>query len=74
MRNLSDLFGGKVKDVVDPENSRLDDEILSEYMNQEWRKAFLANEVGLPNIQYLLYIFYTLTIYHTCPVIWTLEK
>ena len=31
---------------VDPENSRLDDEILSEYMSQEWRQAYLANEVG----------------------------
>ena len=63
MRNLSDLFGGKVKAEVDPENSRLDDEILSEYMNQEWRQAFLANEVGLPNISYtyLFYIFDTVT-------------
>ena len=47
MRNLSDLFGGKVKAEVNLENSRLDDEILSEYMNQEWRQAFLANEVGV---------------------------
>ena len=53
MRNLSDLFGGKVKAEVDPEDSRLDNEILSEYMNQEWRQAFLANEVGLLKIPYL---------------------
>ena len=31
---------------VDPENSRPDYEILSEYMSQEWRQAYLANEVG----------------------------
>ena len=48
MKNLSDLFGGNVKAEVDLEKRRLDDEILSEHMNQEWRQAFLANEVGLP--------------------------
>ena len=44
--NLSDLFGGKVKVDVDLEKRSLDDEILDEYMDQEWRQEFLASEVG----------------------------
>ena len=50
MRNLSDLFGGKVSVDVDQERRSLDDEILGEYMDQEWRHAFLDNEVGLLTI------------------------
>ena len=45
MVNLSDLFGGKVKVDVDPGKRSLDDEILDEYMDQEWRQEFLASEV-----------------------------
>ena len=50
MRNLSDWFVGKVNADVDPERRSLDDEILGEYMDQEWWQAFLANEVGLLTI------------------------
>ena len=46
MVNLSDLFGGKVKVDVDPGKCSLDDEILDEYMDQEWRQEFVASEVG----------------------------
>ena len=46
MVNLSDLFGGKVRVDVDPGKCSLDDEILDEYMDQEWRQEFLASEVG----------------------------
>ena len=46
MVNLSDLFGGKVKVDADPGKRILDDEILDEYMDQEWRQEFLASEVG----------------------------
>ena len=46
MVNLSDLFGGKVKVDVDQGKRSLDDEILDEYMDQEWRQEFLASEVG----------------------------
>ena len=46
MVNLSDLFGGKIKVDVDPGKCSLDDEILDEYMDQEWRQEFLASEVG----------------------------
>ena len=45
MVNLSDLFGGKVKVDVDQGKCSLDDEILDEYMDQEWRQEFLASEV-----------------------------
>ena len=46
MVNLSDLFSGKVKADVDPGKRSLDDEILGEYMDQEWRQELLASEVG----------------------------
>ena len=46
MVNLSDLFGGKVKVDVDQGKRSLDDGILDEYMDQEWRQEFLASEVG----------------------------
>ena len=46
MVNLSDLFGGKVTVEVDSEKRSLDDEILDEYMDQEWRQEFLTSEVG----------------------------
>ena len=45
MKNLSDLFGGKANAEVAPEKRSLDDEILSQYMDQEWRRTCLANEV-----------------------------
>ena len=54
MRNLSDLFGGKVSAEVDLERRSLDDEILGEYMDQEWRQAFLANEVRLLTISLIM--------------------
>ena len=46
MVNLSDLFGGKVKVDVDPGKRSLDDEILGDYMDQEWRQEILTSEVG----------------------------
>ena len=49
MGKLSELFGRQEGYSVDPEKRRLDDELLNEHLDQEWRQKYIAPEVGSHN-------------------------